>query len=79
MSASLIWAAHIIHDIGFLVIIVFGLGHIYLGAGIFQPYKGTANLMWGDGKVSEADAAYHWGYWANTRLGTGEGVTTEKK
>ena len=35
--------------------------------------------MFGNGKIKEADAAYHWGYWANTRLGTGEGVTTEKK
>ena len=78
MPMSLVWAAHILHDIGFFVIIVFGLGHIYLGGGLFGPYKGTLNLMWGDGKVSESDAAYHWGYWANTKLGTGDGVTEKK-
>ena len=79
MPQWLIWSSHLAHDFGFLVIIVFGLGHSYLGGGIFQPYKGTARLMWGDGKVSESDAAYHWGYWAMTRLGTGKGVTEEKK
>lgn len=79
MPQWLVWTAHLAHDFGFLVIIVFGLGHSYLGGGIFQPYKGTARLMWGDGKVSESDAAYHWGYWATTRLGTGKGVTEEKK
>lgn len=79
MPQWLVWAAHLAHDFGFLVIIVFGLGHSYLGGGIFQPYKGTARLMWGDGKVSESGAAYHWGYWATTRLGTGKGVTEEKK
>ncbi len=58
--------AKTVHIVAFLVFIVFGLGHVYLGGGIFQPYRGTARLMFGDGKVSEADAAYHWGYWAAT-------------
>lgn len=26
-----------LHDLGFLLIAVFGLAHIFLGAGIFQP------------------------------------------
>ena len=43
-----------LHDIGFLLIAVFGLAHIFLGAGIFQPYRGTAKLMFGDGTVSES-------------------------
>lgn len=32
----------------------------YLGLGIFTPYRGTVRLMFGDGKVSETDAVYHW-------------------
>ena len=45
-----------LHDVGFLLIAVFALAHIFLGAGIFQPYRGTAKLMFGDGTVSESDA-----------------------
>jgi formate dehydrogenase subunit gamma len=31
--------------------------------------------MFGDGKVSEADAAYHWGYWAREEIKSGKNVT----
>ncbi len=74
-SATTVLAAKLVHDFFFLVIAVVGLAHIYLGAGIFQPYRGTARLMFGDGKVSEADAAYHWGYWASEELASGKNVT----
>ena len=63
-----------LHDIGFLMIVVFGLAHIFLGAGIFQPYRGTAKLMFGDGTVSESDALYHWGHWAREEIATGKNV-----
>lgn len=58
----------ICHDICFVMFIIFGIAHIYLGAGIFQPYKGTARLMWGDGKVPESDGLYHWGFWAREEI-----------
>lgn len=61
----------LIHDICFVVFIIFGLAHIYLGAGIYQPYKGTARLMWRDGKVPESDALYHWGFWAREQIEEG--------
>lgn len=77
-SQSTLLTAKIVHDICFIVIIVFGLGHIYLGAGIFEPYHGTINLMFGNGKIKEADAAYHWGYWANTELAIGKNVVEVK-
>lgn len=73
-SAGTILCAKFVHDLCFFVICVFGLGHIYLGAGIFEPYRGTANLMFGNGKVSEADAAYHWGYWADCEIASGKNV-----
>lgn len=73
-SAGTLLAAKLVHDICFFLICLFGLGHIYLGAGIFQPYRGTANLMFGNGKVSEADAAYHWGYWADQEVASGKNV-----
>ena len=64
----------LIHDIGFFLIVVFGMAHIFLGAGIFQPYRRTAGIMWGDGTVSESDALYHWGHWAREELASGKNV-----
>lgn len=63
-----------VHDVGFLLVAVFGLAHIFLGAGIFQPYRGTHRLMFGDGMVSESDALYHWGHWARAELKSGKNV-----
>ncbi|MDO5531832.1 cytochrome b/b6 domain-containing protein [Sutterella sp.] len=74
---TLLWA-RLLHDIFFVLTVIVGIAHIYLGAGIFEPYKGTARIMFGDGKVSESDALYHWGYWANEELTTGKNVTVEK-
>lgn len=63
-----------LHDIGFVLIAVFGLAHIFLGAGLFQPYRRTWKLMWGDGYVSESDALYHWGHWARKEIEKGDNV-----
>jgi formate dehydrogenase subunit gamma len=68
LSASLLVVMRLIHDIAFLLFAVFGLAHIFLGAGIFQPYRRTARLMFGDGLCHESDALYHWGYWAREEL-----------
>ena len=71
-------AAHSIllflHDLGFFLLIIFVMAHIFLGAGIFQPYRGCYKLMFGDGLVSEADALYHWGHWARRELESGKNV-----
>ncbi len=67
-----------LHDLGFLIICVFGLAHIFLGAGIFQPYRGTHKLMFGNGMVSESDALYHWGQWAREKLESGDNVVEVK-
>ena len=74
----LLWA-RMLHDIFFCLTVIVGIAHIYLGAGIFQPYRGTARIMFGDGKVSESDALYQWGYWANGGVTTGKNVTIEKR
>ena len=50
------------------------MAHIFLGGGIFQPYRGTHRLMFGDGTVSESDALYHWGHWARKELESGKNV-----
>lgn len=76
-SQNTLLLAHVVHDIFFFIAVFVGIAHIYLGAGIWQPYRGTARIMWGDGKVSESDAAYHWGYWANQELALGKNVTVE--
>ena len=64
----------LVHDVGFFIVAIFGMAHIFLGAGIFQPYRGTHRLMFGDGMVSESDALYHWGHWAREELESGEKV-----
>ena len=74
----LLWA-RMLHDIFFCLTVIVGIAHIYLGAGIFQPYRGTHRLMFGDGTVSEADALYHWGHWARKELESGKNVTIEKR
>ena len=77
-SPETLLVARLVHDVFFFLTVFVGIAHIYLGAGIFQPYRGTARIMFGDGKVSESDAAYHWGYWANEELALGKNVTVEK-
>ena len=64
----------LLHDLGFFAHAVFGLAHIFLGGGIFQPYRGTYKLMFGNGLVSEADALYHWGHWARKEIASGKNV-----
>jgi formate dehydrogenase subunit gamma len=66
--------ALLIHDITFFGIVLIMCTHIYLGAGIFQPYRGLANLMFGDGMVAEGPARYHWGHWAEEELASGANV-----
>lgn len=66
-----------IHDVFFVVLDIFAIAHIYLGAGIFQPYRGTHRIMFGDGKVAESDALYHWGHWAREELESGKNVVEE--
>lgn len=62
------------HDLTFFGIVLIMVIHVYLGGGIFQPYKRSANVMLGDGLVSESDALYHWGHWAEAELESGENV-----
>lgn len=69
-GAHAVWL--LLHDIGFFLIAIFGMAHIFLGAGIFQPYRGSYKLMFGDGCVSESDALYHWGHWAREELEKGD-------
>lgn len=66
--------ALLLHDVAFLLIVPLVLAHIYLGAGVFQPYRGSLRLMFGDGRISESDALYHWGHWAEKELKSGENV-----
>ena len=77
-SAEFLSVARLLHDIFFLLLVVFVIAHIYLGAGIFQPYKRSLRTMWGDGKISESDALYHWGKWAREKIEAGEIVDDKK-
>jgi len=72
-EAAMTWA-RILHGIAFIALLVFVSAHLYLGAGIYQPYRGLGRLMFGDGKVRESDALYHWGHWAEEELKSGKNV-----
>lgn len=76
-SPEVLMAARLVHDVCFMLCTIVSIAHIYLGAGVFQPYRGTIRIMFGDGKVSESDAVYHWGYWANEEIMLGKNITIE--
>lgn len=62
------------HQVAFVIFAILLVIHIFLGAGIFQPYRRVSRGMFGDGLVSESDALYHWGHWAEEELASGENV-----
>lgn len=70
-----------VHDLFFLVLVIFVIAHIFLGAGVFQPYRsdnGMVKLMFGNGQVSESDALYHWGFWAREEIEKGDNVVVHE-
>ncbi|MBO4352768.1 MAG: cytochrome b/b6 domain-containing protein [Eggerthellaceae bacterium] len=79
VSAGTLTVMRFIHDLFFLVLVVFVVAHVFLGGGIFQPYRGgTIKLMFGNGQVSEANALYHWGFWAREEIEKGTNVVIKK-
>ncbi len=65
MFSTALWRwSLIIHDVSMIGLGIMLLGHIYLGLGIFQPYRGAWRFIFGDGTVSEEEAFYHWPQWA---------------
>ncbi len=78
MSASVLIAMRFIHDLFFLVLVVFVVAHIFLGAGVFQPYRGMIKVMFGNGQISEADALYHWGFWAREEIEDGKHLVVKE-
>ncbi len=74
ISADVMIIMRLLHDIAFLMLAVFGIAHIFLGAGLFQPYRRMRKVMFGNGLISESDALYHWGHWAREELDKGEKV-----
>jgi formate dehydrogenase subunit gamma len=74
VSPQVFQIALLTHDIAFFAIVIIMCVHLYLGAGIFQPYRGLIALMWGNGQVAEGPARYHWGYWAEEELASGKNV-----
>lgn len=77
VSPEVFRIALLLHDVSFALIAIIMCVHIYLGAGIFQPYRGLARLMFGNGRVTEEEARYHWGYWAEEELASGKNVIEE--
>jgi formate dehydrogenase subunit gamma len=77
VSPDIFRLALLLHDVAFVLVSVIMCAHIYLGAGVFQPYRGSARLMFGDGRVSEHDALYHWGHWAEAELADGTNVVEQ--
>lgn len=77
VSPQVFRIALLLHDVAFVLVSVIMVAHVYLGAGIFQPYRGLARLMFGNGRVTEEEARYHWGHWAEAELASGENVVEE--
>lgn len=75
-GAVVLWSL-VAHDVAFVMLGIMMFAHIYLGAGVFQPYRGSARLMFGDGRIPETDALYHWGTWAKEELRKGDKITTD--
>ncbi len=46
-----------------VVLLIFLLGHIYLGAGLFRPYRGMVRTMFGDGRIDKEKARRIWPQW----------------
>lgn len=63
-SRSLVLWMYPLHELSTIVLGVFLMIHVYLGAGIFAPYRGMGRAMFGDGTVSESQAEHHWPKWA---------------
>ena len=79
VSAGTLAVMRFIHDLFFVVMVVFVVAHAFLGGGMFQPYRGgTIKLMFGNGQVSEANALYHWGFWAREELEDGKNVVVKR-
>ena len=79
VSSTILAIMRAVHDLFFLVLVVFVVAHVFLGGGIFQPYRGgTIKLMFGNGQVSEANALYHWGFWAREELESGHNIVVKK-
>jgi formate dehydrogenase subunit gamma len=77
VSPQVFRVALLLHDIAFVLVSAIMVAHVYLGAGVFQPYRGLARLMFGNGRVTEAEARYHWGHWAEEELASGVNVVEE--
>lgn len=78
ISPELRRMALLVHDVCFLLILIVLTAHVYLGAGVFQPYRGLARLMFGNGRVTLEEARYHWGTWAEEELKSGKNVIVVK-
>ncbi|MDR2492422.1 MAG: cytochrome b/b6 domain-containing protein [Coriobacteriales bacterium] len=74
LDAGLMLFMRLAHDVAFVLFAVFGIAHIYLGAGVFQPYRRMGKTMFGNGMISESDALYHWGHWARETIEKGDKV-----
>lgn len=66
--------ALLVHDVSFFLVSAIMVAHVYLGAGVFQPYRGLARLMFGNGRVTLGEAQYHWGHWAEQELRSGKNI-----
>lgn len=76
--AEVLGIMRVVHDIFFLVLVIFVIAHAYLGAGVFQPYRGLYRLMFGNGQVAESDALYHWGFWAREEIEESKNIVVKE-
>ena len=80
VSAGVLAVQRFIHDLFFLILVIFTIAHIFLGAGIFEPYRPghMIGLMFGNGQIDESDALYHWGFWARKEIEEGKNIVVKE-
>ena len=71
---------HTVFKGSWLCRILFKAGAEVTGYSLVPPTEPNlfSMVMFGNGKIKEADAAYHWGYWANNELAIGKNVVEVK-
>lgn len=70
-KGAVLWATAL-HDVGFLLVGILLLFHIYVGLGIFKPYRGVWRGMLFDGKIDESLSEHLWPEWTEEQKRAGE-------
>lgn len=60
---SVIARSETVHRVAFPILLFFLSGHLAIGSGVFEIYRGVWRVMFGDGTVTRRLAEEHWPNW----------------